>query len=297
VNLYQSPGRPTGAYGIGGYGQQPYMLGGMGVLSFNYASKVNDPNYQAKWQALAQATANYMWTPPSYDPYTQGIQYGVGYGGCEQKVPINSGSGIVDGTSQGNGDACQYDLSPSGISVARGLAVEALNSLSVYYLSNPTPDMQKFGDTVYGSVWASSALTTGGVYSAPDNIPASNCYAVNLASYKWPGFCFGMGMSHQWPAARLGGVQPAQNEEAPVPFDLKLVPSSTSVRMTVIQPSGARKKYSCASSPCRVMRDKRQGTPLVQVDYLSASGAVLRAEKPKLMSKLCGFPASSKKAE
>jgi hypothetical protein len=45
------------------------------------------------------------------------------------------------------------------------------------------------------------------------------------------------------------------------------------------------------------MRDKRQGTPLVQVDYLSASGAVLRAEKPKLMSKLCGFPASSKKAE
>jgi hypothetical protein len=286
VNLYQSPGRPGGAYGIGGYGQQPYMLGGMGVLSFKYASLVNDPNYWDKWAQLAQDTASYMWTPPSYDPYTQGIQYGIGYGGCEQKVPINSGSGFVDGTSQGNGDACQFDLSTSGISVARGLAVEALNSLTVYYQSNPTDDAKKFGDTVYGSIWASSALTSGGVYSAPDNIPASNCYAVNLASYKWPGFCFGMGMSHQWPAARVGGVQPAQNEEALVRFDLKRVSSAAGVRMTVTQASGASQKYSCSSSPCRLVVDKRQGTPFVQIDYLSASGAILRAEKPKLLSQL-----------
>ena len=283
VNLYQSPGRPLGGYAIGGYGQQPYMLGGMAVLSLNYAAQVNDPNYQAKWLALAQAAATYMWNPPSYDPNTQGIQYGVGYAGCDQKIPINSGSGYVNGTSQGNGDWCQSDLTPQGgISVARGLAVEALNSLTVYYQSNPTPAMKAFGDTVYGSIWASSAYTTGGVYSAPDNIQASNCYPVNLAYYKWPGFCFGMGMSHQWPAARLGGVQAAQNQQALVEFDLAAAPTAEKVEMIVVKPSGAKSSYSCATSPCRVMVDKRQGTHLVQINYLSASGTLLQSKQQSL---------------
>lgn len=280
VNLYQSPGRPLGGYAIGGYGQQPYMLGGMAVLSLNYAAQVNDPNYQAKWLALAQAASTYMWSPPSYDPYTQGIQYGVGYGGCEQQTPINSGSGYVNGTSQGNGDWCQSDLTPQGgISVARGLAVEALNSLTVYYRSNPTPAMQAFGDTVYGSIWASSAYTTGGVYSAPDNIQASNCYPLNLAYYKWPGFCFGMAMSHQWPAARVGGVEAAQNEVALVEIDLASVPSAEKVEIIVLKPSGAKSTYACASSPCKVMVDKRQGTHIVNVNYLSAAGKLLQSKR------------------
>ena len=279
VNIYQSPGRPNGGYAIGGYGQQPYMLGGMGVLSLNYAAQVNDPNYQAKWLALAQAAATYMWNPPSYDPYTQGIQYGVGYGGCDQKIPVNSGSGYVNGTSQGSGDWCQSDLTPQGgISVARGLAVEALNSLTVYFQSNPTPAMKTFGDTIYGSIWASSTYTAPGVYTPPDNIQASNCYPANLAYYKWPGFCFGVGMSHQWPAARVGGVQPAQNEQAPVEFDLAEVPSAEKVQMIVIKPSGVRNTYSCTASPCRVMVDKRQGGHIVQTNYLSAAGEVLKTK-------------------
>jgi hypothetical protein len=280
VNLYQSPGRPNAGYAIGGYGQQPYMLGGMAVLSLNYAAQVNDPAYQAKWLALAQAAATYMWNPPSYDPFTQGIQYATGYGGCDQKTPINSGSGYVNGTSQGNGDWCQSDLTPQGgISVARGLAVEALNSLTVYYQSNPTPAMQAFGDTVYGSIWASPAYTTRGVYSAPDNIQASNCYPSNLAYYKWPGFCFGMGMSHQWPAARVGGVQPAQNEAALVEFDLASVPSAEKVEMVVLKPSGAKSTYACTGTPCKVMVDKRQGTHIVKINYLSASGKLLQSKQ------------------
>jgi hypothetical protein len=280
ANIYQSPGRPGGGYAIGGYGQQPYMLGGMGVLSLNYAAQVNDPNYQAKWLALAQAAATYMWNPPSYDPNTQGIQYGVGYGGCDQKLPINSGSGYVNGTSQGNGDWCQSDLTPQGgISVARGLAVEALNSLTVYYQSNPTPAMRAFGDTVYGSMWSSSAYTTGGVYTAPDNIQASNCYPANLAYYKWPGFCFGMGMSHQWPAARVGGVQAAQIEQALVEFNLDAVPSAETVEMVVSKPSGAKSSYRCTASPCRVMVDKRQGTHLVKINYLSGAGKLLHSKQ------------------
>jgi hypothetical protein len=286
VNLYQSPGRPAGGYAIGGYGQQPYMLGGMAVLSLNYAAQVNDPNYQTKWLTLAQAAATYMWNPPSYDPNTQGIQYGVGYAGCDQKTPVNSGSGYINGTSQGNGDWCQSDLTPQGgISVARGLAVEALNSLTVYYLSNPTPAMKAFGDTVYGSIWASSAYTTGGVYTAPDNIQASNCYPTNLAYYKWPGFCFGIGMSHQWPAVRVGGVQGAQNEQALVEYDLAAAPSAEKVEIVIIKPSGAKTTYPCAASPCRVMVDKRQGTHVVQLNYLSASGKLIHSKHQILESR------------
>jgi hypothetical protein len=139
--------------------------------------------------------------------------------------------------------------------------------------------MQTFGDTVYGSIWASSTYTAPGFYTAPDNIQASNCYPVNLAYYKWPGFCFGIGMSHQWPAARVGGVQLAQIEQALVEFDLAPAPSAEKVDMIVVKPSGSKSTYSCTTSPCRVMVDKRQGTHVVQINYLSASGEVLQTKR------------------
>jgi hypothetical protein len=92
-----------------------------------------------------------------------------------------------------------------------------------------------------------------------------------------------MGMAHQWPAVRLGGAQPANNQLAFVPFDLASVPSANSVQLIVTQPSGAVKTYSCSKSPCPVTMDKRQGEPLVKIKYLSASGAVLAQSEPELL--------------
>ena len=216
VNLYQSPGRPLAGYAIGGYGQQPYMLG-ITINGLNWAANSGDTSSNClstpcntAWQNLTFNAATWLWTSGNgYDPYSNGINYGAnGYAGCDNnKAPISTTQGFILGTAEGNGDWCQVDSTLNGgINTARGVAAEAMGSLTQYYLSNPGPTLKTFGDTIYGSIWASAAYTTGGVYTAPDNLPGSNMF---WASYKWPGFYCGMGFCHQWPAVRLGGVLPA----------------------------------------------------------------------------------------
>jgi hypothetical protein len=282
-NLYQSPGRPFG-YGIGGYGQQPFMLG-IGVTSMNFASKVGDGTYDANWRTLGQNAASWLWNN-AYDPYSQAIQYGAVYGGCDQKVPVSSTVGFILGTSEGNGDYCQVDsLLNGGVNVARALSVEALGSLTTYYQGNPTPPMRAFGDTVYGSIFASNTLTTGGVYTPADNTPGSN---QDFSFYKWPGFYFGMGMSHQWPAVRQGGVQPALNRTLKIGACLGscpgAVPGATNLSVVLTAPNGVVTSTACASSPCSVVADARQGSYLVVVKYLSPAAKVLAKSDPQIIA-------------
>lgn len=284
-NLYQSPGRPNGGYAIGGYGQQPYMLG-IAVTSISFASQVGDGAYDANWKTLGQNAASWLWNN-AYDPYTQGIQYGAIYGGCDQKVPVSTTVGFILGTDEGNGDWCQNDLLPNGgINTARGIAVEALGSLTQYYQSSPGTTLRAFGDTVYGSIFASQSFTTGGVYTPVDNVPGSN---QSFAYYKWPGFYFGMGMSHQWPAVRLGGVLPAVNRTLQIAVCLGLgcsgsVPNAASVDVVLTAPNGVSSTTNCTTSPCQVMADARQGNDLMVLKYKSASGAVLAQSAPQILT-------------
>jgi hypothetical protein len=282
-NLYQSPGRPFG-YGIGGYGQQPFMLG-IAVTGIGFASKVGDGSYDANWLTLGQNAASWLWNN-AYDPYSQGIKYGAVYGGCDLKVPVSATVGFILGTSAGNGGNCQVDSLPNGgINFARSLAVEALESLSTYYQSNPSPPMRAFGDTVYGSIFASNTLTTGGVYAPADNNPGSN---QSFAAYKWPGFYFGMGMSHQWPAVRQGGVQPALNRTLKIGVCLGScpgsVPGATSLSVVLTAPSGVVSTTACSSSPCSVVADARQGSYLLVVKYLSPGAKVLAKSDPQSLA-------------
>ena len=92
-----------------------------------------------------------------------------------------------------------------------------------------------------------------------------------------------MGMSHQWPAVRLGGVLPVQNRALVVSFDLAGVPHATHVSITVTLPSGAVTTTTCSSSPCTVNGDARQGTDLIVVAYRSASNAVLAMGDPLIV--------------
>lgn len=286
-NLYQSPGRPLGGYAIGGYGQQPYMLG-IAVTGISYASQVGDGSYDALWKTLGQSAATWLWTPGNgYDPYSQGVNYGAMYGGCDQKVPVSTTVGFILGTFEGNGDWCQVDSLPNGgINTARGIAAEALGSLTQYYQSNPGPTLQAFGDTVYGSIFASRTYTTGGVYTPSDNNPGSNQY---FAAYKWPGFYFGMGMSHQWPAARLGGVLPAVNRTLFIAVCLGSgcagsVPNATNVDVALTAPNGVATTTNCTSSPCSVTADARQGNYLMVLKYKSAGGEVLAQTEQQVVT-------------
>jgi len=285
-NLYQSPGRPFGGYGIGGYGQQPYMLG-IAITGISYASQVGDGAYDALWKTLGQNAATWLWTPGNgYDPYSQGVNYGAIYGGCDQKVPVSTTVGYILGTSEGNGDWCQVDALPNGgINTARGIAAEALGSLTQYYQSNPGPTLKAFGDTVYGSIFASRVYTTGGVYTPADNNPGSNQY---FAAYKWPGFYFGMGMSHQWPATRLGGVLPALNRQLLVDVCLGAgcaghIPGATNVDVVMTAPNGAVTTTNCSSAPCAVTADARQGNYLMVLKYKNAAGHVVTQTAPQIL--------------
>lgn len=123
---------------------------------------------------------------------------------------------------------------------------------------------------------------TGGPYS--DDVYLSNIENDNTWSYKWLGFLFGIGMSHQWPAVRLGGVQPAVPSNPAITFDLGSVAGAVSARITVTQPSSATTAWVCTTSPCSVTVDQRQGAHWYVIEYLDAGGAVLSRSTPDLLA-------------
>jgi hypothetical protein len=60
-----------------------------------------------------------------------------------------------------------------------------------------------------------------------------------------------------------------------VAFNMASVPGAAAVRVKTTAPNGEQIETSCASSPCMVTIDDRQGDHIFRLDYLSASGAVL----------------------
>ena len=94
--------------------------------------------------------------------------------------------------------------------------------MTVMYLANPTAQNRAIGDMFYGATYGAPGYTASGYWS--DGLVSSNLDDQSLGSYKWPGFFFGVGMAHQWPAARLGGVAPAQPRSVPITFDPSLAP-------------------------------------------------------------------------
>jgi hypothetical protein len=91
-----------------------------------------------------------------------------------------------------------------------------------------------------------------------------------------------MGMSHQWPAVRLGGVAPPKYRSV----SLQIKPGDAAAKKTrvwVTAPSGEVKAYPCESlSACDVTVDDRQGSHWYVVQYLSADGTVLSQSDPAL---------------
>jgi hypothetical protein len=72
-----------------------------------------------------------------------------------------------------------------------------------------------------------------------------------------------------------GGLAPVATRVISAAFKLASVPNATAVRLTLTRPDGSTVQAVCTSSPCSVTADVRQGTHLLQIAYLSGSGAVL----------------------
>ena len=60
-----------------------------------------------------------------------------------------------------------------------------------------------------------------------------------------------------------------------VAFDMASVPGAAAVQVTTIAPNGEQVETWCASSPCTVAIDARQGADIFRLEYLAAGGAVL----------------------
>jgi len=141
--------------------------------------------------------------------------------------------------------------------------------MGIAYKANPTARNLSFGDQFYARQWGKlgGPASDGTYLNALDND--------NLWSYKYLGFLFGIGMSHQWPAVRIGGVQPSAPGKASIDFNLAGHGAATSARIRIVQPSGAILTVDCTSSPCQFSVDRRQGAHWYTIEFLSSTGAVI----------------------
>jgi hypothetical protein len=243
-------------------------MAGIKTLQMRYGSQVYSP-----YQSLAQALANWVGTT-GFDVETKGIYYGRVFPQCE---PAVTDSGVKD-IAYRVASCIENSNNPSAASQARARNAEAQNAMTVMYLANPTEASRALGDMFYGAIYGAPSYTATGYWT--DGLTSSNLDDVSLGSYKWPGFFFGVGMAHQWPAARLGGVAQPEYRTVSVSPD---TPSGLSAQIVVTAPSGAQSTFPCASaSSCSITVDDRQGTHWYQIQYLSPSGSVVSQKDPRL---------------
>ncbi|MCU1337781.1 MAG: hypothetical protein JWO19_3362 [Bryobacterales bacterium] len=260
-------------YNLVGRGVQPFMLG-IKTLQMGYGSLIDDATTSTNYAQLAKDAANWILNQ-GYDTTLKAVSYGRIFPQCEPSMTESGDPSFAFRTP----GCIENSFNPSKLSEARARNSEVQNAFRVAYQGNATSQVKALGDQAYCAQWGVSSFTQPGYCT--EGITASNLLDANLASYKWTGFFFGVGMAHQWPAVRVGGVSAPVWLSTPISFTLG---AAASVRITVTQPSSATKQYVCSSSPCQVDVDARQGAHWAQIDYLSSTGQTLSTSQPTLIS-------------
>jgi len=260
-------------YNLIGRGVQPFMLG-IKTFQMGLGSLIDDPATASSYRDLASGAASWLLNV-GYDPILKAISYGRIFPQCEPPMTETGDPSFVFRTP----GCIENSFNADAESQARARNAEVQNAVRVAYQTNPSGDVKALGDQMYCAQWGNAALTQPGYCT--EAVTASNLDDASLGAYKYTGFFFGMGMAHQWPAVRLGGVSPAIPQTVSVNLDLS---QAASARVTVTQPSSATTQYLCSSSPCPVQVDARQGAHWVQIDYLSSTGQVLSTTQPDLLS-------------
>ena len=247
---------------LSGWGQQPFIMG-IKAWQMSIAAQGADAPTASNYQTLAEGAATWVRTT-GYDPLTQGLFYGRVYQQCEPVV----GAGDFTGAGQRQSE-CAY--TPSNRGAARALNAEAQNALRLWYQANPTSPNQATGDEFYAASWGYEYVAPGYATDPYDNIYATTA---NLNAGKWYGFQFGVGMAHQWPAVRVGGVAPEDLRTIAVSSRLADVSGAVSIKVTATRPNGTTSTATCTTGACSVTVDARQGTQwLLTIEYYDgASG-------------------------
>jgi hypothetical protein len=184
---------------VAGKGQQPYMVA-IKMAGFAWAAHL-DSTLGTDFRGLRDAAATWA-ANTGYDTHTKGMHYARVVQSCEPDVAPVAGSIFSK-------PGCSYGADAAAQVAARMLNGEA----SPAFQWNQTDTLTR-GDAAYAALWCSTSYNDAALYatipgcdavSPGDNLGLSNLLDGNLAGGKWPGFFFGMGMAHQWPAARLFG--------------------------------------------------------------------------------------------
>jgi hypothetical protein len=249
---------------LAGWGQQPFILG-IKSWQMSIASQAADAPTAANYQTLAEGAATWVRTD-GYDPVTGGMYYGRVYQPCE---PILAQGAYTSAYQiQPN---CAYAPNSSGRGAARALNAEAQNALRLWYEANPTAPNLATGDEFYAASWGYQYVAPGYATDPYDNSFAATS---ELNEGKWYGFQFGVGMAHQWPAVRVGGVAPEDLRTIAVSSRLADVSGAVSIKVTATRPNGTTSTATCTTGACSVTVDARQGTQwLLTIEYYDgASG-------------------------
>jgi hypothetical protein len=283
---------PSGTYfgyvsNVAGKATQPYMLG-IKQRGFRWAAAGattnGNPSLASNFTNLIHLAGNWEKNTGFDSLVTNGFFYARVLNLCEPITPASMG--------YGGGGPCFDDTdshSAYDITAMRVLTAENSGSLRSYYdTQNGSAASVAWGDLAYGSCYGNPTYTSPGVYSATDGNTCDsgngNLNDGSIHAGKWTGFFFGMGMAHEWPAVRLGGVAAPVNRTVSTSFSLAAVANAASFVAVVTLPSGAQNTVTCTSSPCSVIADARQGSPVVEWQYRGSGGQVLAQSDPVVVT-------------
>lgn len=251
-----------------GWGAQPFMEGLMGA-GMAMASKAVactsagvpsgcDNTQSANLITYAADVSTWM-ANAGYQPISSGVYQGAGFVNCN---PPSSNS------------LCSTGNLPYG---ARVVAEEADGGISEAYRLTGNPNFKALADNVYNASWSNS----GGL---PDYNPPSGGYTVpdpgNGSAPKYYGLMAGISRQPSYQAVALCSSFPCVSPLASavprtINIGFNLPANATTAQVNLIEPDGYIISNTCTVSPCAVQGDARQGSHLIQIQYLSSGGSVV----------------------
>lgn len=238
---------------------QPFVVGiaGSGIRLAEIAAR-NDgqttlannlktfTNNVAGWLFAADGSGGYL-------PADKGIYYQRG-GPCDP-APVPMTASCSAGTSNN-----------------RVNSTEAHLTIAQHFINTGNTAIRDVGDAVYRATYNTpNDPTVWGIAADAYDPLGFTDYLTNGRTF-WGNTC-GMGFCFAWPAAREGGVAPAQTRTLLRTFTL---PSGAAdAQFIITAPSGAQTTTTCTVSPCSVTMDARQGQHRLQVRYRTGGGASL----------------------
>jgi hypothetical protein len=196
----------TAAYGVIGWGNQPFMEG-IQTVAFVMAAKAistSDPTTSDLAYSYASGLANWLKTYGYSNPSNGGVggmHYFTNFINCSYPM--------------------QTTLCTAGFtaSQARTDAAETVRGMSLAYAQNGDTSLKSFIDTVYSQMYSkpgTGALLAGDGQYITDLDDGQTFMSSGGLANKWLGFFFGFDNGASWPAMRLVSITPPPDTTPPV---------------------------------------------------------------------------------